>query len=97
MIESVPGAVKRRVGSALTRAGAMIGTLGAVAMLIKLKVVIGRGVQQLPRKLLLRDLTVLCRLLHMMPARHPDIIRPASLRSANVDMSKGTVRASRVI
>lgn len=48
MIESLPGAVKRRVGSALTRAGAIIGTLGAVAMLIKLKVVIGPGVQQLP-------------------------------------------------
>ncbi len=46
MSDYAPGEVKRKAGSVLTRVGAAVGVLGAIAMLIRLKVVLGPGMEQ---------------------------------------------------
>ena len=42
-----PGSVKRRIGKILTGVGATIGVLGVAAMAIRLKAVLGPGMQQI--------------------------------------------------
>ena len=46
-LEMTPGSVKRRIGTILTRVGATIGMLGVAAMAIRLKALVGPGLQQM--------------------------------------------------